>query len=99
VIDWNLVDYEVRGYGNGYTISSIGDGSAYYRWSDSPNKITVISGNSCGDGSMYDKAEIPAYSTIYHRLFGGFSGLCFLLRGRTASGSGGLYNHDGVLRR
>lgn len=99
IIDWNLVDYQVRQYGNGYTIGSTGDGAAYYRWADSPSKTTVISGNSCGDGSRYGKTDIAAGNTSYHGLFGGFTGLYFLLRGRTATGSGAMYNHDGVLRR
>jgi hypothetical protein len=98
VTNWDLVDYEVREYGNGYTIGSTGDGAAYYRWSDSPSKSTRISGNSCGDGSLYGLDDIAANDTSYHRLFGGFTGLCFLLRGRTTQ-SGGMYNHDGVLRR
>lgn len=99
ITDWNLVDSQTRQYGNGYTIGSTGDGSAYYRWADSPSKTTVISGNSCGDGSLYGKTDISAGDTGYHGLFGGFTGLCFVLRGRTAIGSGSMSYYDGVLRR
>jgi len=96
--DYNLVDYERR-YGGSYTISSVCDGNFNWRWLDSPNKTTVISGNSCGDGSLYGKNDIPAFNTNYHLIFRGFAYLCFELWGRTASGSGGLYNHDGSIRR
>ncbi len=97
IIDFNLTE-TTRTYGS-YSISSSGDWSAYYRWLDDPDHTTVISGNSCGDVSLYGKADIPAHNTSYHRLFGGAPGLCFLLRGRVAIGAGSMYYHDGRLKR
>ena len=97
VPDFNLTE-STRTYG-GYTISSSGDRSAYYRWLDDPDHTTVISGNSCGDLALYGKADIPAHNTSYHRLFTGGVGLCFLLRGRVAIGAGSMYWHDGRIKR
>lgn len=97
IVDFNLTE-SARTYGT-YTISSTGDGSAYYRWADRPADTTVISGNGCADLALYGKADIGAGNTDYHRLFGGSRGLCFALRGRVASGAGSMYNYDGVLRR
>jgi hypothetical protein len=96
IVDFNLTE-STSSYGQ-YTISS-GESSAWYRWADDPDHTTVISGNSCGDLSLYGKTDIPAHNTSYHKMFNGFSGLCFVLRGRTAAGAGSMYNHDGVLQR
>lgn len=99
IVDFNLTQTTVT-YGQ-YSISSSGDGSASYRWDDSPTKDTVISGNSCTDGSPYSTPRnIPAGDTNYYGLFGGkAASTCFLLRGRVATGQGSMTNYDGVLRR
>jgi hypothetical protein len=97
IIDFNLTE---RAYTYGtYRISSSGDGSASYRWTDDPDHTTVISANSCGDLALYGKRVIAAHDTSYHGLFGGSPGVCFALRGRVAYGAGSMYNHDGRLRR
>lgn len=99
IIDFNLTQTAVT-YGD-YSISQSGDGSASYRWADVPAKTTVISGNSCIDGSALSTPRtIPAGDTSYYGLFGGRSwGFCFLLRGRVATGQGTMTYYDGVLRR
>jgi hypothetical protein len=71
-----------------------------YRWLDTPNKTTVISSNYCGSLVMIGKNEFPSGwgGTQYQSIGGGLPQYtCFRVRGRTASGSGGLYNHDGRL--
>lgn len=97
--DFNLTQSTVT-YGS-YSISQSGDGSASYRWLDVPSKTTVISGNSCIDGSALGTPRtIPAGDVDYYGLFGGAgAGLCFLLRGRTASGQGNMTFYDGRIRR
>lgn len=97
--DFNLTQSTVT-YGS-YSISQSGDGSASYRWLDVPSKTTVISGNSCIDGSALGTPRtIPAGDVNYYGLFGGAgAGLCFLLRGRTASGQGNMTLYDGRIRR
>jgi hypothetical protein len=87
-------------YGGGtqFHISTDGDGSAYYRWMDADmTKTTVISGNNCGDYSLIGNTTITGGDTSYHRLFFGFPGLCFVLRGRTTGGT--TITHDGRVRR
>lgn len=98
--DWNLTETASSwGGGTQFHISSSGDGSVAYRWLDSPNKTTVISGNSCGDLTLYGTDTIGVGDTNYHTLFSGGAGLCFILRGRTSSGSGSMVNHDGRVSR
>jgi len=99
ITDFNLTQTAVTF--NNYSISTVGDGSASYRWDDVPSKDTVISGNSCIDGSVFSTPRsIPAGDTSYYGLFGGKSaGTCFLLRGRVATGQGSMTNYDGILRR
>jgi hypothetical protein len=96
--DWNLTE-STSTWPSEFHISSSGDGWAAFRWIDSPNKTTVISANQCSDLSAYGQDTIGAGDTSYHNLFRGSSGQCFLLRGRTASGSGSMVNHDGRIRR
>ena len=96
--DWNLTE-TTSTWGTQYHISSGGGGWAAYRWLDSPNKTTVISANSCADLTLYGSDSIGVNDTNYHNLFWGGAGTCFLLRGRTASGSGSMVNHDGRVRR
>jgi hypothetical protein len=96
--DWNLTE-STSTWGTQYHISSSGDGWAAYRWLDSPNKATVISGNGCSDLSLYGSDTIGVGDTGYHNLFQGGAYLCFVLRGRTTSGSGSMVNHDGRVRR
>lgn len=97
LIDWNLTT-SVSSYGGGtqFHISSTGS-SVSYRWLDSPNVGTVISGNACSDYSLYGSASIGVGDTSYKFLFSGSTGLCFVMRGRTTSGS--LSNHDGRINR
>ena len=97
IIDFNLTE-TTRTYGT-YSISGVGDNSAYYRWVDDPDHSTVISGNSCIDLSLYGKASIPAHNTSYFKLFTGSPYQCFALRGRTATGAGPMSNHDGRIQR
>jgi hypothetical protein len=101
IVNWDLTE-SVSTYGGGtqFHISSAGDGWASYRWLDSTNKTTVVSGNACSDYALLGGARsIPAGNTAYHSLFRGATYQCFVLRGRTAAGSGGLFNHDGRVRR
>jgi hypothetical protein len=98
LIDWNLSE-STSTWPSEFHISSSGDGWAAFRWVDSPNKTTVISANSCTDLAAFGQDAIGASDTGYHNLFHGSVGQCFLLRGRTASGSGSMVNHDGRVRR
>jgi len=99
VVDFNLTQSTVT-YSD-YSISQGGDGSASYRWLDVPAKTTVISGNSCTDGSALSTPRtIPAGDVNYYGLFGGGApGFCFLLRGRVATGQGSMTYYDGRVRR
>lgn len=97
IVDFNLTE-SWSSYGT-YTVSSSGDGTASYRWSDDPDHTTIISGNDCADLSSFGSTTISAHDTSYHGVFSGYAGLCFILRGRTATGAGSMWNHDGVLRR
>ena len=48
-----------------------------------------MSGNSCSDwGLLGSTATIGVNDTSYHTLFGGSTGQCFVMRGRTASRPG-----------
>jgi opacity protein-like surface antigen len=98
--DFNLTE-TTSSYNNGtqFHISSVGDGSVSYRWLDYPDKSTVISGNACTDYSNLGSRTISIGSTSYHTLFWGFTYQCFVVRGRTTSGSGSLVNHDGRIQR
>jgi hypothetical protein len=98
--DWNLTD-TVSTWNNGqqFHIGSTGDGWLAYRWLDSPNKTTVISANACGDYSVLGSATIGSGNTSYQNLFWGPTGACFVMRGRTAVGSGSMVDHDGRIRR
>ncbi|MBE2316557.1 hypothetical protein DVA67_011260 [Solirubrobacter sp. CPCC 204708] len=98
--DWNLTE-SVSAWGGGtqFHISQSGDGWAAFRWLDSPAKTTVISGNTCMDLYYLGGGSIAAGNTSYLNLFSGSPGACFVLRGRTAIGSGAMYNHDGRLKR
>ncbi len=100
LIDWNLSE-SLSTYGGGtqFHISS-GGSLVSYRWLDTPNKTTVVSGNSCSDLSLYgSSATIAINSTSYYNLFSSSPGLCFVMRGRTSAGSGTMVNHDGRVNR
>ena len=59
-----------------------------------------MSGNSCGDWSLYGStATIGVNDTNYYNLFQSSAGQCFVMRGRTANGQGSMVNHDGRVRR
>jgi hypothetical protein len=98
LVDWNLTE-STSTWPTQYHISSTGDGWAAFRWLDSPNKTTVISGNSCADLSLYGSDTIGVNDTNYHNLFWGGPSTCFVLRGRTSAGSGSMVNHDGRIKR
>ena len=97
IIDFNLTE-TTHTYGT-YSISGVGDNSAYYRWVDDPAHSTVISGNSCIDLSLYGKASITAHDVAYHWLFTGSPYQCWALRGRTATGAGPMSFYDGRIQR
>lgn len=97
IIDFNLTE-TTSTFGT-YSISSVGDNSAYYRWLDSPAHSTTISGNSCVDLALFGKADIPAHNTSYAKLFTGTPYQCFALRGRTAPGGGSMLYYDGRIQR
>lgn len=98
--DFNLTE-SVSSYGGGtqFHIASGTDGSVSYRWLDVPSKTTVISGNSCSDLANYGSTTIPSGNTSYTGLFSGWANLCFIVRGRTASGSGSMTFYDGRIQR
>src|SRR4051794_32494085 len=87
-------------YGGGtqFHISSTGDGTASYRWLDVTTHNNYVSGNSCSDVSQYGQHLYLAGVTDYRLLFTGSSGLCFLVRGKTADGSQ-MYGASGRLQR
>jgi len=98
--NWNLTETpNWWGGGTQFHISSSGDGTASYRWLDSPNKTTVIAAHRCTDVSLINSVAISVNNTSYHHLFSAWAGVCFMLRGRTAIGSGSMVNHDGRVRR
>src|SRR3954463_344201 len=99
--DWNLTETtSTYGGGTQFHISAGTDGWASFRWLDSPNKTTVISANSCASGSQLGSSAVIGVSdTGYHGLFQGSEAQCFLMRGRTSSGSGSMVNHDGRSQR
>ena len=98
--DWNLTESaSTWGGGTQFHIGTTGSGWAAYRWLDSPNKTTVISGNACSDATLYGTDTYGVGDTNYHNLFLGSPGLCFVLRGRTSTGSGSMVNHDGRISR
>jgi hypothetical protein len=97
--DWSLTEtVSTWGGGTQFHISS-GSSTADYRWLNSPNKTTVISGNSCGDLTLYGSSTIGIGDTSYNNLFSAGTRLCFVLRGRTSSGSGSMVNRDGRIKR
>jgi hypothetical protein len=96
--DWNLNE-STSTWPTQYHIASGTDGWVSYRWLDTPNKVTVISANRCGDLWHYGSDTIGVNDTSYHGLFNGGAGTCFMLRGRTAGGQGSMVNHDGRVQR
>jgi hypothetical protein len=98
LIDFNLTESTAT-WPTQFHISSTGDGWASYRWLDSPNKATVISGNACSDLALYGSSSYGIGDTSYHNLFHGGAGQCFAVRGRTTAGSGSMVNHDGRIQR
>lgn len=99
IIDWNMCDSRVEA--GGYTTSSgNSNGVVEFRWVDSPSHTTVVSANGYFNDQPFGTQTIPAgvtsYSTIGYR---GGAGLQFRLWGRTAIGSGCMYNHDGRVNR
>jgi hypothetical protein len=97
LIDWNLTE-SVSTWGTAFHIST-GGSQAAFRWLDSPNKTTVISGNACADYLLYGSSTFGVGDTSYHTLFSSDPGTCFVVRGRTSSGSGSMVNHDGRVSR
>jgi len=97
LIDWNLTE-TTSTWPTQYHITS-GGSTVAFRWLDSPNKSTVISGNDCSDLSSFGSSSYGVGDTSYHTLFSGYGGECFYLRGRTGSGQGSMVNHDGRVDR
>ena len=99
LVDWHLTETTSSwGGGTNFHISS-GYSLGEFRWLDTPAKAPVISANTCTTLALYGSATIPVNDTGYKTLFGGSSGTCFVLRGRTTAGSGSMVNHDGRVRR
>jgi hypothetical protein len=98
--NWNMSEsLSTWGGGTQFHIAQGTDGWVSYRWLDSPNKVTVISANNCGDWSLINSSTYGAGDTSYHALFNSYAGRCFVMRGRTASGQGTMVNHDGRVQR
>lgn len=97
LVDWNLTE-STSTWPSQYHTSS-GWTLIEYRWLDTPAKATVISANNCSSLGLYGSATIPVNDTGYKSLYSLPSGTCFVLRGRTTSGSGSMVNHDGRVRR
>lgn len=97
--NWNLTETtSTYGGGTQFHISS-GGSLVQFRWLDSPNKTTVVSGNSCSDLTLYGVSSYGVGDTSYHSLFSAGGGLCFVMRGRTGAGQGSMVNHDGRVDR
>jgi hypothetical protein len=98
---WNLTQtLSTYGGGTQFHIATGTDGWVAFRWLDSPTKITVVSGNACSDWSLIGQnPTIGVGDTGYHSLFQGFTGQCFVLRGRTGAGEGSMSGKDGRVRR
>ena len=100
IVDWNLTESLSQAGGGTQFHISTGGSLVQYRWLDSPDKITVISANTCTDWALLgNSSTYGAGDTSYHSLFSGFQGQCFILRGRTAAGQGSMYYHDGRVSR
>ena len=100
--DWNLNDTSLTPYGGGtqFHIATGTDGKVTYRWLDVTNKTTVISANTCTNWDLLGSSSAyGAGDTSYHGLFTGSTGQCFVMLGRTASGTGTMVNHDGRVQR
>jgi hypothetical protein len=98
--NWNLTETaSAWNGGSQFHISTSGDGWAQFRWLDTPSKVTVISANTCTDQYYLGGGSIPINNTSYLTLFYGSPGACFIMRGRTSSGSGSMVNHDGRVKR
>lgn len=98
----DIINFNLTGTASTYgyfSISTIGDGAAYYRWVDDPAHSTIISANRCSDLALLGSASIAAHDTSYSWLFTGGASACFALRGRTAPGAGSMYYYDGRLQR
>ena len=98
--NWNMSEsVSTWGGGTQFHIATGTDGWVSYRWLDYPDKVTVISANSCQDWSLINSSTYGAGDTSYHALFNGNAGRCFVMRGRTGSGQGTMVNHDGRVQR
>src|SRR3954470_19169749 len=96
---WDLNE-TLATYGSTFHISSGTDGAIAFRWIDSPTKLTVVSANACSDWSLLGASQtIGAGDTDYHSLYTGFAGQCFVMRGRTGSGTGAMSGKTGRVRR
>jgi opacity protein-like surface antigen len=98
---WNLTQtLSTYGGGTQFHIATGTDGWVAFRWLDSPTKLTVVSGNACSDWSLIGQNQtIGVGDTGYHSLFQGFTGQCFVLRGRTGAGEGSMSGKNGRVRR
>jgi hypothetical protein len=99
--DWDMFEtLSTYGSPTQFHIATGTDGAVSFRWLDVTDHTTVNSANACSDLSLLgSSATVPAGNTSYHLLFTGFTGQCFELRGRTAAGSGSMFNKDGRVQR
>jgi hypothetical protein len=99
--DWDMFEtLSTYGGGTQFHISSGTDGWVTFRWLDVTDHTTVNSANACADLALLGSSTtITAGDTNYHGLFHDVAGTCFELRGRTAAGSGSMFNKDGRVQR
>ncbi len=104
ITDFNVCDNSITDAGNFSTSSGNNGNVVEYRWLDDPNHTTVISANDPYTLFDFGDTAIPAHNTGYRTVasYVGFTNtppVVFKLRGRTASGAGCMYNHDGRVNR
>ena len=99
ISNWSLNEsWKYYGGGTQFHTSTDGDGSIDYRWLDSSmTKTTVIAVVTCGDYTELGRVTIQGGDTSYKEVYRGFNGQCFVLRGKTQSGT--TDPHDGRIYR
>ena len=96
---WSLNEsWKYYGGGTQYRTALDGDGTVDYRWADSSlTKTTIIAAVSCADYTELGRVTIQGGDTSFRQVFDGFNGQCFVLRGKTQSGT--TDPHDGRIYR
>lgn len=101
ITNWSLNEaWKYYGGGSGvqFNTSVDGDGTVDFRWADSSmTKTTIIAAVTCGDYTELGRKTFQGGDTSFKQIFDGFNGQCFVLRGKTESGT--TTPHDGRLRR